>query len=457
MTHSLTRWLATVLLVVGALQSSAAKAQVIMSFSDEDPTYPIGVEAEEDKPASPSASDAPVESPLKEAPAMPKVAADSGGCAIDTSELGSCDTCYVPRNWISTDYLLWWTKGNQLPSLLTTSPAGTAQAVAGVLPGATTLFGAGQIDNEARNGLRATFGHWADDEGTVGWQASYFGVFDDTNTGNLATGTTGGLGGGLGAPILARPFFNTVLGGEDSRLISFPGVVDGNISINSSSEMHSLSWLLRQHWKSGSKGRIDLLGGYRYFRFREGLLIRESLVTTDPAGLLPLGTTFDIEDRFLAENDFHGGDMGFLAEFWSGGLSVEVLAKVALGNLRRSADIYGSTVADPPPAGGGVTTNGGLLALPTNIGHRSSNDFAALPEFGVNVKFEATRALTFNLGYTLLMLNDVTRTGELIDRQVNPTQLSGGALVGAANPASQFGNETDFWAQGLNFGVTFSR
>ena len=38
----------------------------------------------------------------------------------------------------------------------------------------------------------------------------------------------------------------------------------------------------------------------------------------------------------------------------------------------------------------------------------------------------------------------------------NATQLNGGALVGPARPASLFNNQTDFWAQGVNFGVTFT-
>jgi hypothetical protein len=123
--------------------------------------------------------------------------------------------------------------------------------------------------------------------------------------------------------------------------------------------------------------------------------------------------------------------------------------------LRRSADIYGSTVTTVP-GGAPVTTNGGLLALPTNSGHHASNDFAALPEFGVNAKFEARCNMTVNVGYSLLMLTDVARTGELIDTTINSSQLFGGAIAGASRP-TLFGNETDFWAQGLNIGVTFTR
>jgi hypothetical protein len=440
-----------------------------MSFTDDDLSYPTETRLEDDSPAaSASASDlrSSVSDLRSSVSDLPTSVSDLQTSVSDIPELDTlpaqsgcltcCNSCYVPRNWLNADYLLWWTKGNPVPALVTSSPAGTPQVGAGVLPAATTEFGGEQIANEYRHGLRLTFGHWSDCEGTVGWQATYFSVFDDDQHGDFAGGTTGVFGAGTGSPILGRPFFNENLQIEDSRLISFPGIVDGAINIDSSSEIHSFSWMLRQHWRSGSRGRIDLIGGYRYFRFREGLLIRENLITTDPLGGIPLGSTLDIEDRFLVENDFHGGDMGFIAEFWRCGWSLEILAKVAVGNLRRSADIYGSTVTTIP-GGAPVTTDGGLLALPTNSGHRAANDFAALPEIGLNLKYEPSPSMSVNIGYTLLMLNDIVRTGELIDRTVNTTQLSGAALAGSPRPASQSQNETDFWAQGLNFGVTFSR
>jgi len=45
--------------------------------------------------------------------------------------------------WIGAEYLLWSAKGDKLPPLVTTSPAGTLQPQAGVLgtPGASVLFG----------------------------------------------------------------------------------------------------------------------------------------------------------------------------------------------------------------------------------------------------------------------------------------------------------------------------
>lgn len=60
-----------------------------------------------------------------------------------------CSYCGVPlcsppgRFWIRADWLMWWTNGEHLPPLVTSSPQGTPQGQAGVLgqPGTTILFG----------------------------------------------------------------------------------------------------------------------------------------------------------------------------------------------------------------------------------------------------------------------------------------------------------------------------
>lgn len=369
------------------------------------------------------------------------------------------DACYDdcdPQRWARAEYLWWWTKGNDVPPLVTTSPATTPRVNAGVLPGAQVLFGNDSISGEDRSGFRLTYGQWLDDCHKTGVEFNYFSVFDD-GSGDYDNGTAGGLGGN-GLPILGRPFFNAQIGAQDALLVSFPGLVNGAVNIDTNSELHSASALLRQQYREGCRGRVDLLGGYRYFRFSESTTITNGLLATGAGriGDPPPGTTIFIEDRFAAGNTFHGGELGFAAVLYRDRFDLELLAKVALGNLHRVVDISGSRTTTIPGAAP-ATANGGLLALPTNIGVRSNNDFAALPEFGVNINYCLTDRVSLVGGYTLLMLTDVSRTGEQIDLSVNPTQINNGVLAGAARPQSQFTNETDFWAQGMNFGIVIER
>jgi hypothetical protein len=118
--------------------------------------------------------------------------------------------------------------------------------------------------------------------------------------------------------------------------------------------------------------------------------------------------------------------------------------------------ISGTTVITEP--GLAPNVQGGLLALPTNIGTYSRDRFSVVPEIGVNVGCQVTNRLRVFAGYTFLYWSNVVRPGDQIDTTINPTQLPSaagpGTLVGPARPAFAF-HETGFWAQGINVGVQF--
>jgi len=372
---------------------------------------------------------------------------ESCDCSCDEE----CCTC-APRWWMRGQYLLWWTEGQNLPTLVTTSPNGTPRAEAGVLgfPNTTTLFGAQRVADDERHGVRWSLGTWLDDTQCSALEGEWFSVGDANSTGNFFASSNGD-------PILARPFFNVSLGAEDSALIAFPNLVAGQIAASSSSELHSGNLLLRSNLRRGYRGRLDLLTGYRYFRFREDLLITENLVSTDPGGFVQVGTTLDLFDRFVTENDFHGGELGLAIEMDHGPWTFGLLGKVALGNVHQQLEIDGGTVVATP---GGSTTarTGGLLALPTNIGSYSHNEFGVLPELTTNIDYRINDCWSLTIGYTFIYLSDLLRTGDQIDRFVNPTQLTdfdqpgGGGLIGDPRPRASL-SDTDFWAQGLNVGL----
>jgi hypothetical protein len=364
---------------------------------------------------------------------------------------GSC----LSRHWVRAEYLLWWTKGNTLPPLVTTSPDGTARTDAGVVGLSTTqsLFES-VIDDEDRSGGRLNFGMWLDDCQLTALEGTLYSVGDDTGTGDFFTQTNPLAAAGTGLPILTRPFFNVQTNAEDAELVSFPNVVDGQIQIASSSELHSASATFRRTYAESCSGRVGFLAGYRFFRVREGLLIGEQLTVTEAGGLIAQGTEFEVYDAFEAKNDFHGGEFGIVAEYWQDQWTIEFLAKLALGNLHRETSVDGWTVTRTPPPGViESTATGGLLALSSNIGTRDSDTLAALPEFGMNLQLRLTNRMSLQAGYSTLLLTDVYRTGQLIDRTVNPTYLPGaGPTAGSPRPGVTE-QETDFWAHGLNLAL----
>ncbi len=362
------------------------------------------------------------------------------------------------RLWLRGQYLLWWTKGNRLPALVSTSPQDSTWDQAGVpdTAGFDVLFGNQSIANENRGGGWLTLGYWLNDAHTWGLQFDWFLVGNDKGTDAFAAASEG-------APILARPFYDAALGHADAAKVAFPDVVAGSVGVSSSSELNSGSVLLRKNWRSGCRGRIDLLGGYRYFGFREDLIIAESRILTTAIGVSPADTTLDSFDRFATDNEFHGGELGLSAELDHASWSLNLLAKLALGNVHQQLTVDGSTtIVTPSPNSETYLSSGGLFSQPTNIGYHSRNSLGVLPELGVSLQYHLTERLSLSLGYNLVCLSRVLRTGDQIDTTVNSTQLAdfdqpgGGTLAGPPHPAADL-RDTGFWAQGIGLGVQLAR
>lgn len=153
-----------------------------------------------------------------------------------------------PDLWrVRADYLLWWTKGNRLPPLVTSSPEGTPRTMAGVLgtPGVEILFGDHSIDNQVRSGGRWTLSRWLDDQCQVAVEGTFLYIADDGRTGDFSANQ-------FDESILARPFFNARSLREDSELVAFPDVLDGRVDVASSSEIYSAELLARWTGRQGS-------------------------------------------------------------------------------------------------------------------------------------------------------------------------------------------------------------
>lgn len=354
---------------------------------------------------------------------------------VDPTNFNDC------RLWARADYLLWWFQGNSMPALVTTSPSDTAVENAGVLgqPETSVLFGHQRIDDSARHGARLTLGYWLNDWQSWGVEGHYLYVGEAAN-GDYAADSTG-------EPILARPFFNVQSGAEDSLVVAYPGILEGQIGISTSSDLHSAGLLLRRTWFRDHYGELALVGGYRYFRYGESLNIDSRSVVVDPTGIIAIGTTLDVHDAFATQNDFHGGEIGLAADRCRGPWSLDFLAKLAMGNVHQQLSITGSNRVTVPGSAP-LDRTGGHLARFSNIGESSNNRFIFLPELSVNLRYAITPSLSAHVGYTTLYLTDVLRTGSQIDHRIG---LSG-APAPVMHPVAQ-ANETSMWVQGMNVGI----
>jgi hypothetical protein len=161
-------------------------------------------------------------------------------------------------------------------------------------------------------------------------------------------------------------------------------------------------------------------------------------------------------DRFDTRNRFYGGQVGTRAEYCWKNFVAGFTGKLALGASIERININGATEIFPP-SGRTIVNQGGLLALPSNIGEYNRSEFAVVPEIGINVGYQVTDHIRLFVGYTFLYESDVVRAGDQIDRGINGTQLvrglRPGTLIGPPRPAFASPNATDFWAQGVNFGL----
>jgi hypothetical protein len=347
--------------------------------------------------------------------------------------------------WVKAEYWVGWVEGMQLPALATTATPGTPRAFAGLLGNPNTNFViAGSAANGARNGFKFDTGFWFPRNDQLGVevgasmlesQSSIFAARSD--------GTT----------ILARPFFDVPAATQQAILLGFPGVSAGRIDVTASSGNFYESHVdLVERTIDTGTFRADSILGYRFYRYDERVSIQQVALPQE-AAFIP-GTVIQSFDDFRTRNEFHGVDMGvrfrfLLNEEWSLG----VLAKVAVGRLTRESTVSGGQQSFVPGQNPNVQ-QGGVLALTSNLGTRSKSDWSVLPELGVNLGYQMTSNLKVTFGYSLLLMQGISRASDQIDINVNPALLPPSTLSNPAFPAPLLRRD-DVWIQSVNLGLEY--
>jgi hypothetical protein len=349
------------------------------------------------------------------------------------------------RFWARAEYLLWGIKDSSFPPLISTGPASDPRP--GSLDSASThvLFGGPNVSNRDRNGGRFFGGWWFAEQNEFGVQAGYFFL------GGRSVGT---FQSSPGNPVLARPFFNANAGIQDASLIAFPGIASGNVKVDVPSFLQGAEANLTGAFWQASSFRLEGLAGFRYLNLEEGLHIAEN-VQVGATSPVFAGNQILITDVFDTHNNFYGGQLGARAEYRRKRWFVNVLTKVALGDANQVVAIRGLTTVNTQPL---TSANAGLLAVASNSGRFTRDNFAVVPEVNANVGFQITQRLRGFIGYSFLYLSRAARPGDQVDTAVNvnqvPTSATYGVVGGQARPQFVF-RSSDFWAQGVNFGLEF--
>lgn len=345
---------------------------------------------------------------------------------------------------IDVEYLTMWTTGANLPPLVSTSPIGTARPDAGVLgtTGARTIFGGEAFGASDRPGTRLTIDMGINEEFAIIASGVYFGADPSDHFFASSDGST----------ILARPFTNSQTFTNDSELVAFPNVLAGSVEVSGSSEGYLGDIGLRRKFLSGSRGQLFGLMTYRHLGFTDSVGITEDLESIDLGGVVPLGTTFLVRDRFEASNYFNGLAMGGGITTSNSDWLLEFRSLLSLGSLDRRMAINGSTEVTVPSISP-TTTVGGLLAQGTNIANYKSSTFVISPEFRLTAHRRITKSVSAAFGYTVLVMPEVWRAGNNVDPVVNTSQVGGGVLAGNARP-SFTSNDSTLVMQGLTLGLS---
>jgi hypothetical protein len=432
-------------LVAGA-GLALAQAPPASSYRVIDHSQPISITqtGATDSPEAPTTIHRPTLSLAPVADADPAATAASPNALPN----GSFDGTHEPvkQVWASAEYLLWWTKSQNIPPLVGSAPGQFANTT---IPAdqLTTVFGGTHLDYQAYSGARFSAGYLLDCEGSLGIDANYF--FTETKNKHF-------LGGSTGDPLFGPTYVDLANGQQTIVKDADPGRFMGVVSVEAPSKFWGTELNLSARVQPVFSDHLRLFAGFRYFELSEALTrIDTATGVGDLTGDLITGF-----DHVGTRNQFYGGQVGFAAHSHCGqNWTLDVIGKFAMGGVRQLVNIDGASTFVQP----GLPTligNGNLIAVGTNSGHFRQAKFAIMPELTVNAGYQISSRWNAFIGYNLLYIDKVVRPGSQIDEVVNTTQVtflagSPGVLSGSPRPAPILHNDS-FWAQGMNFGLQFS-
>jgi hypothetical protein len=358
--------------------------------------------------------------------------------------------------WASGEFIWWWITSSPQPgALVTTAPPGSTAVLGN--KDTTVLFGGDDFGNSERFGGRATLGWVFQYEHRAGLEVSFFAVGDRSSTFGAQSDATGN-------PTIARPVVNALSGRETALFVAVQNQFQGGVAGSLQSSLFGGDVNLFYNCFSRTVEYPDFFLGFRYLNLDEDFHIdqRTTLLPNGlggfNGGLVRPGDALALTDRFSTLNEFLGGQVGIRQQFERGCAFLNVQTSVAFGTTRQTTDIRGSTTFTEGFTGGTTTVPGGLLALASNSGHFTRNEFTVVPEVKINAGYYLTCNLQAFVGYNFIYWSSVVRPGTEIDRVVSPTQLptslSFGIAGGPPRPAHVF-NPKDVMIQGLNFGLAY--
>jgi hypothetical protein len=347
-------------------------------------------------------------------------------------------SCYeedpTERWWVSAEYLLWWMSPQNIYAPLVTS--GTNGVIDD--PDTTVAFPKGPINYGPFSGVRFGLGGWWNCERTFGMEVT--GFFFERKTETLNFDATGG---GLN---LFVPFTDATTGTPAAVTLANTATGQtGAVDFSTASHLWGAETNVLLNCTRHCGFEADLYLGIRYVDLTE--TFNANYTTSDP---LNTGITATMNDNFGVRNQFYGGQIGGKIGWYPDRLSVEVIAKIAVGNMHEVAEFGGSN-SSFNTTGNNI---GGIFTQPSNIGRFTTDNFAVVPQGQLKLNFELFPNVYVGAGYDFLYISRVVRPGLQIDNNVALNQPAGTTPLNSTRPYATF-NETEFWAHGISISLQY--
>lgn len=332
--------------------------------------------------------------------------------------------------WINPEYLGWAVAKSPIPLPLVTS-ACFSDSIPGAIgqPATKVLLGKKTDGMRWQNGFKISAGARINNERIVRVGCSYFLAPKATIEHDLNTT------GEPGAPNFAVPIYDVTgfwglngVPGETVYILpgplsSDPGF-EGHFSLKMSSLFQGAEIYSCASLGCNDSCSLDGLGGFCWLQLQENLTFSANTKTV-PNVSFPPGF-FNTKDHFKTANNFFGAQLGVQVRYRSCNWLMDITPKVGLGVLNQSVNIhgFGKTLSGNLfySVKGPAHMLGGIFAQPTNIGKFRRNTFAATFETNIRIGYQIASYLEIFLGYNFILISNVARPGDQMNRKINPTR-----------------------------------
>lgn len=400
------------------------------------------------------------------APMTPPVSAVPASCG--TSGCGGPPACGpIPdpweedsRVWVNGEYLLWHLKNGPVPPLAVQSTIPlNVPAAGGVVNFSfqnTTIFPQGNtIDEGDQPGFRVSGGLWFDPEKDCGIDASYFQLERRATTSNAQQTTDLDVD----TPFFA--LFTVPVPGNVPFINAVPSTLSGTLIINVHEAGDTKIWgsdfdFRSRRWYFGNLS-FDLMAGARYMNLREDLVFTDNISVLSN-GPLTIGTSvvsiptlgISTMDAISTRNQFLGPQVGFAWDWHWDRVFVNGFFKSAVGDMHQNVNVFGTNTT-----GAGVTTLGGALFSPSDLGDHTRDQVGYILEVNPNVGLYLTPWCRAYVGYNMMYMQNVARPGAQVGYSESQSQVTFAGtttMVTTNSPQFKF-SDSGAVLQGVNFGV----